>query len=263
MNFQKHLTTIYENHGLFDSEVIYIYSDLRGFSNYLKDFKDKNNFLESFIKPILEKNITIILPTFSYTTSGIFNTEKTQTNLGALNKWVLNNTYSNRSEHPLFSYSAIGPKSKEITTNVGKSAFGYDSIFERLLNLNTKFLHIGRPINFGNTIIHYIEQTCGATYRYNKKFEVEVYRGNSYVGKDYSAFLRIRNIKDNFYGFDFNKASEIIKNKKIVSSSNMQFELTEIQSYSAKEIFNILVKEFYKNPLIFLKDGITLPNLDL
>ena len=263
MSFKKKLVSIYKNQGVFDSEVVYIYSDLRGFSNYITNFKDKNNFLETFVKPIIERNITIILPTFSYTTKGIFNTEKTKTNLGALNKWVLNNELSHRSEHPLFSYSAIGPKARKIVNNIGKSAFGNDSIFERLLNLNTKFLHIGRPITSGNTIIHYIEQSCGATYRYNKIFDVEVYRGDSYVGKNYSAFLRIINNKDNLYESDFNRASEILKNKNLIFSSSMDFELTKVESYSANDIFDVLVKAYYKDPLIFLKEGSILPNLDL
>ena len=43
----------------------------------------------------------------------------------------------------------------------------------------------------------------------------------------------------------------------------MEFELTNVQSYSANDVFDVLVKEFYKDPLIFLKDGSILPNLDL
>ena len=263
MNFIDNLINIYRNIGVFDSDVIYIYSDLRGFSKYQSEFVSKDNFLEAFILPILEKNITVILPTFSYTTKGIFHTNKTKTNLGALNKWVLNYSDSQRSEHPLFSYSAIGPRSRELVNNIGKSAFGYDCIFDRILNFNTKFLHLGRPLNFGNTIIHYIEQICGATYRYNKKFDVNVYKEDIFMGCDYSAFLRIRNHENNYYGFDFNRASKIIENKNIVSKLQMSVEFTEIQIYDAKKVFKILVDEFYKDHMIFLKNGTKEPNLDL
>lgn len=263
MNFWDNLNNIYRDIGVFNSDVVYIYSDLRGFSKYQSEFANKDNFLETFIKPILENNITVILPTFSYTTEGIFHTSKTKTNLGALNKWVLNHSESERSEHPLFSYSAIGPRSRELVNNIGKSAFGYDCIFERILKFNTNFLHIGRPLNFGNTIIHYVEQICGATYRYNKKFNVKVYKDDIYMGSDYSAFLRMRNHENNYYGFDFDRASKIIESKNIISKLQMKSEFTEIQIYDAKEVFKILVDEFYKDHMIFLENGTKAPNLDL
>ena len=122
MNLTDEIYKKYKNIGVFEADVIYIYADLRGFLIFLNQFPNKNKFLESFVKPLLDKNLTIIIPTFSYTTSGIFNTKSTTTNLGALNKWVLNNPKSERSEHPLFSYSAIGPKAKELVKDIGKSA---------------------------------------------------------------------------------------------------------------------------------------------
>lgn len=263
MNFKDELISKYNEIKLFNCDVIYIYSDLRGFSQYMDQFSEKDNFLKTFIEPILERNITVIIPTFSYTTKGIFDTKKTKTSLGALNSWFINNSESERSEHPLFSYSSIGPKSSEIVNNIGKSAFGYDCIFERILKLNTKFLHIGRPLNSGNTMIHYIEQLCGATYRYNKKFNVDVYKNGKYIGNNYSAFLRIRNDKKNYYGFDFNRASKILESQNIVKKCQISSKLNNLEFYDAKKTFNILVKEFYKNNMIFLKGGTKEPILDL
>jgi len=263
MLFKENINLLYREIGAFESDIIYIYSDLRGFSPFINQFVNKNKFLEVFIEPFLNKGITVIIPTFSYTTSGIFNTGITKTNLGALNNWILNHPKSERSEHPLFSYSAIGSKSREILINIGKSAFGYDCVFNRLLKFNTKFLHIGRPVSDGNTIIHFIEQNCGATYRYNKNFNVNVYRDKTYIGNNFSAFLRIRNDKNNFYGFDFKRSSKILLDKELISSANLSINLTDIQLYDAKNAFEILSNEFYKDNLLFLKPGTKLPYLDL
>ena len=62
-----------------------------------------------------------------------------------------------RSEHPIFSFVAIGKKRK-IVKSVGKSAFGKKSVHSRLLNKNTFFLNFFRPLEKGNTLIHHIEQ---------------------------------------------------------------------------------------------------------
>ena len=61
-----------------------------------------------------------------------------------------------RSEHPMFSFAALGPKS-EIVENCGKSAFGYDSIHERLRKKKCCFLNIGRSLESGNTLVHNVE----------------------------------------------------------------------------------------------------------
>ena len=62
---------------VFDYDFIYIYSDLR---YYLIKFG--SNFPKYLIKLFLEKKKTIIVPTFSYTTSGKFLVNKTESALG-------------------------------------------------------------------------------------------------------------------------------------------------------------------------------------
>ena len=69
-----------------------------------------------------------------------------------------------RSEHPIFSYAAYGPN-KNIVKNIGKSAFGHDSVHQRLLFKNCCFfLHIGRSL-LDNTMVHHVEQNLKANYR--------------------------------------------------------------------------------------------------
>jgi aminoglycoside N3'-acetyltransferase len=67
----------------------YIYSDLRFFVSCMKNNLDKNRFCESIVKPLIDSKKTIIIPTFSYTTKGIFDVEKIPTSLGTLNSWML------------------------------------------------------------------------------------------------------------------------------------------------------------------------------
>ena len=70
----------------------------------------------------------------------------------------------------------------------------------------TCFLHLGRPILSGNTIAHYIEQSCGAIYRYHKIFDTQVFNGERFVGTGYGAFLCLRRCIGVDYGVDFFKS---------------------------------------------------------
>jgi len=49
---------------IYNYDIVYIYSDLRYF--LLKNKKDPIKFVEDIIQYFLENNITLIIPTFSY-----------------------------------------------------------------------------------------------------------------------------------------------------------------------------------------------------
>ena len=87
--------------------------------------------VKSLLSLFLKKGITIVVPAFSYTKSGNFIVEQTKSKVGFLGNFIMQNFNYERSEHPLFSYVAIG-KNKKIVKNVGKSAFGKDSVHKRL-----------------------------------------------------------------------------------------------------------------------------------
>lgn len=96
---------------IFDYEYIYIYSDLQ---YYLIKFGI--NFPKYLINLFLKEKKTLIIPTFSYTTSGEFLVNKTRSKVGSLSNFILNSRNSYRSDHPLFSFAAIGPKKKFLKT---------------------------------------------------------------------------------------------------------------------------------------------------
>ena len=126
------------------------------------DFSSKN--LKKTLKKIFlinkffhQKGITCVLPSFSYTNSGIFDIRKTKSKLGFLPNFIIDNLQFERSNHPIFSYIAVG-KNKKFVKKLGKSAFGIKSLHQSLKGKNCYFLHFDRPIYNGNTLIHHIEQ---------------------------------------------------------------------------------------------------------
>ena len=102
LDFQTKLEDIYCSLNLLTFDVIYIYSDLRGFASQPLLTSGKDEFLRSFIRPFDLNKYTIIIPSFTYTVSGIFDTLSTRTRLGALNTYILEHTNCYRSEHPFF-----------------------------------------------------------------------------------------------------------------------------------------------------------------
>ena len=236
--------------GKFD--ILYIYTDLRFFGQYLPFFSSKDEFFKSIVDPLLSYSGTIIMTTFTYTSSGIFDITNSKTNLGAMNKWILSKDNHIRSEHPLFSFASLG-KEKKIIQNIGKSAFGQDSVFDRLKNMNSAFLHIGRPVELGNTSVHHVEQICGATYRYNKCFKTKVYNQDTYIGTNYTAFLRKRDVDGEDFDFTFVSAARLLKKYDLVTEIGSPFK--NISIYPFNKTIDFLSNQFYLNQNIFIKSN--------
>ena len=241
-SLENFFSNSYEDLGVNQYDFCYIYSDLRAFASEMKSKFEKNKFCHSIINPLLKSKKTVIIPTYTYTVKGVFEVEKTPTNLGALNSWILKQDNMKRSEHPMFSYASLGPKSS-IVENCGKSAFGFDSIYERLIGKKCCFINIGRPIEAGNTIVHNVEQSCGATYRYNKCLKTRIIKNNKFFGSDYNAFLRKLDIPDNDVKINFVKAAKNIFDAGIVKQVSINPKTTIENS-----------KKYDSLPIIFLYD---------
>lgn len=251
-DFKAMLVEAYHAVGAFEPEIIYIYTDFRSFGTHAVGYASREDFCNIFVAPLIAAGKTVVIATFTYTTEGRFDVLSTPTRLGAINKWILGCDGMRRSEHPLFSYAALGPQSG-LVENVGKSAFGQGSVFDRLQGKKAAFLHVGRPVTMGNTALHYVEHMCGATYRQNKAFRTEVFRSNDYVGTNYSAFLRRRDVAGESFEFDFSKAARMLDQKKLIRRVGNDDDLSSIACYWYDQTLDFLFDLFYRDPGIFIK----------
>ena len=241
-------------HGIqaFEADIIYLYSDFRYFGKYASTFSSKQEFCDTFASPFLSRDKTIVMPSFTYTKQGRFDVLETPTRLGALNKWMLKQIKVKRSEHPFFSYAAIGPQA-ELVENIGKSAFGHDSIYERLRNKRAAFVHIGRPVFLGNTALHHIEQNEGATYRTHKSFKTKVYRGKKYFGTNYWAFLRRLDVSGETFETDFTHVAGKLKENGLLRQVGEDNNLSNISFYWYDDTLDFMHYMFRKDPCVFLR----------
>ncbi len=225
---------------------VYITSDLRGFFFY-KIFQSPDDFFNFFINFFKKKGITVILPSYSYTNTGKFYVDKTKSNLGAFTKWILKKKNISRSNHPIFSTVSIGPD-KNITRNIGKSAFGEDSIFYRMNKKKSCLLHLGRPFEMGNTIIHFIEQLVDVDYRFHKVFKTKVFKKKKYISSGYSAFVRKKKVGPT----NTIKIANIFKTKKIIKEIGSNKKLTNISIIDLKKCIKTMIKAYNNNNKIFI-----------
>lgn len=252
MDLLNHLSNTLDKFNSTQYNFLYIYSDLRYFGRFKPISISKQAFLKSILDCLTLENKTIIIPTFTYTDSGIFDVQRTNTHLGALNSAVLQNNDTNRSEHPIFSYAAIG-KESNLVKKIGKSAFGIDCIHERLLNKKSAFLYLGRPVSFGNTIIHYVEQSLNVSYRFEKYFPTNVYDQDEFVGNNYSAFVRKKNDSKNDFAFSFEKAADVLLKQGLIQQINLDHDFSNISLMPYEETFDVLRNLLLQNESIFLR----------
>jgi len=252
VNLRGLLDDAYAAVGAYSADILYIYTDFRHFGVHMAGFPDRDSFCAAIVSPLLARGKTIVLTTFTYTSEGRFDVLTTPSRLGAMNRWITHQPRVRRSEHPMFSLAALGPQA-DLVAGVGKSAFGFESVYARLSGRNASFLHVGRPIAMGNTLLHHVEQQCGATYRVHKAFRTEVYRGLEYVGTDYTALVRRRDVAGEGFEFDFTRAAAGLFERGLVKQVGADEELSNISCYAYDETLDYLSNAFYRDPRIFIK----------
>ena len=242
----RKINEIFLNLKIFDAKYVYIYCDLRNLLVYFE--KNPEVGAKQFLNLFKKKGVTCITPAFSYTSKGQFDLKKTKSRVGFLSNYILKRERFVRSKNPIFSYVSIG-KNKNLLNKLGKSAFGKDSLHEKLYKEKCYFLHLNRPLKDGNTLIHHIEQINKANYRFEKIFKTKIYYKNKYLGNNYKAFVR-KNLKSEYTDSTFHKAYKKIKKKKYFLRKKVG--KIELLIYPYDNFYKDLDKLIKKDPNIFI-----------
>jgi aminoglycoside 3-N-acetyltransferase len=130
---------------------------------------------------VLGPDGTLVLPAFTYSaTSGeLFDPATTPptAGMGVLSEELWPSADA-RSLDPIFSVIALGGGAQELVDGLRlDDAFGPDSIWGRLLDLDAAICNIG--IGSHSTLIHRVEQQLGVPYRYVKSFPYRVQAGDA------------------------------------------------------------------------------------
>ncbi len=243
-----------------ETKNVYVTSNLVKFAKTRIPKKKKVEIIYNNLKKIMGPKHSIFVPTSTLNLCNkhiVFDLKKTPSyKMGPFAEYIRLKK-SIRSYHPFWSISGIG-KNSRILRNVSKHAYGYNSPWSKMLELNFTQLNIGMHPSKAVTLIHHIETIMGVPYRFNKKFIHPVKKGK-------------KNIKDEFFQTVFFKNTnakkkillnehffKILKLKKLLRYAKHPTGL-EMWSFKMRDFFNIATKMFTKDIYTYLEKK---PNLN-
>ncbi len=225
---------------------IFIHSALHSFGA-AKDI-NPTNFSYELLEALDKKtgiSGNIIVPTFNFqfTKGKTYDIKNTPSEgMGGFSEFVRKLDLSVRSKHPLQSVCVIGKDAKEICSKDTYSAFGHESAFEKMLNLDTQIILLGASIQ-AVSFVHLAEEQFNVPYRYWKEFE------GDYIDED-------KNIKKKKYGMfvrnlDINPSPNLTKIEPILQKNGKifieKFSYGYIKTFKAVDFIKILNDELDKN----------------
>lgn len=192
---------------------------------------------------------TVVVPTFTYgfCKGRRFDPAKTTSHVGLFSNWMRRRPDAVRSEHPIFSFSAVGVQALTLMADVPESAFDEDSVFGRLRRTDAKILFFNCP--FDNcTFVHHIEKMHGVDYRYDKVFTGQVRKDGVWSEGSASHFVRPldRDVENSFRRF-----SESAERDGILKFARLG-EHGFVSVASSQRLFDAGCRAIDEEPYIFL-----------
>ena len=241
--------------GLKSGQIVYIDSELFKFGS-LYEAKNKNHYYKIFFDSIYEiigKNGTIATNSYTFQTLRYgkkFIYEKTKCTSGEFSDYIRKKRGSLRSQHPVFSVTALGKHKKYLCSNNSSHNYGYNSPYQRFLELDGKVLNLATDPCF-NPFLHVAEFLSGVPYFYNKLTKVNYYKNNKKVNKYFSSSVRYLDLDMKMKLNELKKLKRELIKKKVVKTANLGS--SKIYFFSAKKYLNIVLKSLEKDQFAFFK----------
>ena len=218
---------------------------------FLGLYYDSKNLLRDFLKTLknsLGSRGTIAFPTHSWSlvqSRKFFSIKNTPSESGVFTEYLRKKKNTYRQFHPFSSTSAIGYHAKYITNSLSKHVYGLNSPFDKLINLNAKFISIGLEPNLTCSQVHHAELMSNVPYRFVKEFTKLVERNNKVSSEKYYLYVLYNSLRN----------VERDRNKKILSSFNKKNKII-ISALGKSKIYCYSLREFYKHTLTLMEKDI-------
>lgn len=251
---KKDIISALKKVGLKRGQIVYINHELFKFGN-LYEAKNRKHYFKIFFDSIYEiigKNGTVATNTYTFQTTRYgkkFIYEKTKSTSGEFSDYIRKKKGSLRSHHPVFSVTALGKHKKYLCSNNSLHNYGYNSPYQRFLELDGKVLNLAMDPCF-NPFSHVAEFLVGVPYYYNKLTKVNYYKNKKKVKKYFSSSVRYLDLSIKKTNKWQKLKSKLIKDK-IVNSANLGS--SKIHLFSAKKYFNIALKLLSNDQFAFIK----------
>ena len=233
------LNNFWKSLGIKPKDSILVHSNIRPLLRYFLKKKIRiypEDILDSLLNYISSEG-NLLFPAFSFESinNRYFSINDTVSEMGALSEVARLHLDSKRTKHPVYSFSSFGPITTDLLNIENKSAYGLDSPFQKLKEIDAKILVIDLSENTSMTFYHHIEEILEVNYRYSKDFTFEYYDkfSNNLGLCNYSIYVR-----DLEVGVITNvdPMGEILKSKGFYIQNNYMNEI-KARVISSKTLF--------------------------
>ncbi len=182
----------------------------------------------------------ILVPTYAYdfAKTGVFDVQRTKSDLGSISNAVISLPNWNREPTPIFSHA-----SNNFHPGLVNSPFGRDSIFSRLRNEGGIIAFMGAGLD-SMTFIHHVEHTAAVPYRYQKTLSGLVRTKTLEFNHDLDLFVRP---PGDLIEYDFEKLENHLRSARIIRETGPRSFVV-----GASEVFELLFDQLSKDPLWLL-----------
>ncbi len=192
---QNELSERWVRSGLARGDVFLLHSDVRRLLTEFKKKKiklDTSIIINSFLD-VIGMSGTMLMPLFNFTDfieNKFFSLKNSKSMMGILTERFRTDYKILRTKHPVYSFAVIGKDANKFKKD-NFSAYGKDSPFQVLKDLNGKIAILDLPEQKSMTFYHHIEELNKAEWRYHKIFEGQ-YEDleNKKSNQKYSIFVR-------------------------------------------------------------------------
>lgn len=218
-----------------EGDIIYVVSDifeLVKISRENGERFDRNLFIDTLQQKVGSSG-TLLVPTFNWDfCRGVtFDYYKTPCKTGALGVAALNRNDFVRTNNPIYSFAVWGRDAELLAEMECKSCFGEDSIFYYMHEKNAKALVIGLDVMDGLTFMHYVEQSIGVPFRYNKVFTAGYVDKNGIESvREYSMYVRDLSINAKESTKGFSGILETLGASKSTVINTVPFRVVDLSS---------------------------------
>lgn len=173
--------------GVQAGDTMLVQSNLRRFGT-VDAPRSRDGILEFYVQALqaalgADGTLVVLTAYEDYARHGLpFDRQTSPSLSGALSEYVRTRPGAVRSQHPVLSLTALGPRAGELCGGHHFEGFGYDSPWGRLHRMNGRLLTLGYGIvPDGMTFMHYLENLYGVPYQYTKVFDYPVLDGGREV----------------------------------------------------------------------------------
>ena len=159
--------------GVKAGDVVFVQSSLGmlGRPDGATNIEDMCHLLDQALRKVVGNAGTIVVPTYTYSfcEGEPFNVSETPATIGPFAEYFRQKSDASRSNDPIFSVAAMGPRSADIISDLPHDCFGPGSVYDRLCEMDAVIVTVGLGMEYA-TFRHHSEQMTGIAPRFLKAF---------------------------------------------------------------------------------------------